>query len=70
MLTQEHDKILSKEQYKTISKWFERAGLLFLGSLVVQNLLQGAPFDSQVVFAGVVASVVAYLAAFLLLTKS
>jgi len=62
--------MLTQEHYKTISKWFERAGLLFLGSLVVQNLLAGSPFDSQVVFAGVVSSVVAYLAAFLLLTKS
>ena len=59
-----------EKQYEKFAEWFERAALVFLASLVVQQLVAGASPWSRSVLLGMVAAGVLYSAAYGLMRKS
>lgn len=62
---------MSKEkQYEKFAEWFERAALLFLASLVVQQIVAGAAPWSNTVILGVIATAILYACACGFLRKS
>ena len=62
--------MMSPQQYKTVSQWFERLGLVVVGSLVIQKVLGGAALSDPVVILGVVVTFMAYGFGYGLLLKS
>ena len=59
-----------EKQYEKFAEWFERAALVFLVSLVVQQIVAGASPWSKSVLLGMVAAGVLYSAAYGLIRRS
>jgi hypothetical protein len=55
---------LSSRGYEKLSEWLERAALLGLGSLVVQQIVEGVPLFSQQFILGTIATGLVYLSAY------
>lgn len=52
------------------AKWFERLGLLAMGSLVFQGIIREGGFDINAVFIGALLAIVSYGLAFYLILTS
>ena len=61
---------LTREQYEKLADWGERAALVGLASLVVQQIVAGVPVSSPSVLAGGVVTALAYFAAYRWLKQS
>ena len=58
-----------RKKYATKAEWNERAALLALGSLVVQQVVEGVSLSSPSVMLGVAGAILAYINANRLLNK-
>jgi hypothetical protein len=58
-----------RKKYATKAEWNERAALLALGSLVVQQVVEGVSLASPSVMLGVAGAILAYVNANRLLNK-
>lgn len=61
---------LTAKQYEKFADWNERAALVALGSLVVQQMVEGAPLTRPSVIVGVLAAAILYVAAYRLMSRS
>ncbi|MDP3735517.1 MAG: hypothetical protein Q8R39_03770 [bacterium] len=59
-----------EKQYEKFAEWFERAALVFLASLVVQQIVSGVSPWSRSVLLGMIAAGALYAAAYGLVRKS
>jgi len=55
---------LTSKQYEKLAEWGERAALVGLASLVVQQIVAGAPITSPSVIIGAVVTAFVYLKAY------
>ena len=55
---------LTSKQYEKLAEWGERAALVGLASLVVQQIVAGAPVTSPSVITGAVVTAFVYLKAY------
>ena len=60
----------TEKQYEKFAEWFERAALVFLASLVVQQIVSGASLWSPSVLFGIVVAAMLYGSAFGFIRKS
>ena len=64
------EKKLTAKQYEKLAEWGERAALVGLGSLVVQQIVNGASIISLSVITGAVVTALTYYQAYLWLKKA
>ena len=64
------EKKLTAKQYEKLAEWGERAALIGLGSLVVQQIVNGASLASFSVITGAIVSALAYYQAYRWLKKA
>ena len=60
----------SSRQFEKFADWCERAALISLGSLVLQQVKQGIPLRDPSIIIGIFATAVLYFAAYRLIKNS
>jgi hypothetical protein len=61
---------LTKEQCEKLSDWGERAALVGLSSLVIQQIVNGAPITQPSILVGIGATALVYYASYRLLKRA
>jgi hypothetical protein len=61
---------LTKEQYEKLADWGERAALVGLSSLVIQQIIEGAPITKPSILVGIGATALVYYASYRLLKRA
>lgn len=61
---------LLRKRYEKFADWCERGALIAVVSMVVQQIIEGAPFTKRSVVVGLVAAVILYYAAYRLMKRA
>jgi hypothetical protein len=61
---------LTKEQYEKLADWGERAALVGLSSLVIQQIVDGSSIFKLSILAGIVVTAMVYYASYRLLKRA